>query len=74
MECYRQHVADYPDGSGQREESFIRLLSAFDKTIRSVELSILRVEEASACLADFATTVEFEARKRAFERLDALRN
>ena len=72
VERYRRHVADYPNAKEKMQESFVRALAALDKTIYSVERSILRIEESSVCFSDFATKVEFYARKGALERLASL--
>ena len=71
-DLYRRHLGEFPNAGEQMEESFNRALAAIDKAIDSIERSILRVEESSVCLTDFATTVEFLARKGALKRLDAL--
>ena len=71
LEEYRQAIANYPDDR-KSDEAFHRALSVVEKTVFSVERSFQRIEESIALLSDFATKVEYQARKRAFERLDAL--
>jgi DNA-binding NtrC family response regulator len=72
VDLYRRHLAEFPNAIEQMEESFNRAFAAIDLSIYSIESSIRRVEESSVCFADFATKVEFHARKGALERLDAL--
>jgi DNA-binding NtrC family response regulator len=69
---YREHMAAYPDDKTQMEESFNRTLSAFEATISSIEQTILRLDESMLCFSDFATKMECQIRKQAFERLDAV--
>lgn len=71
VDKYHQHLAEYPTGRRNLEESFNKALAAFEKTIASVEGTILRIEESTVCLSDFATKVEHYVRKRALERLAA---
>ena len=72
LEQYRQHLADYPDDRKNIEDAFQRAISAFEDTISSVARTILRIEESTVCFADFASQVEYHARKRALERLDSV--
>jgi len=72
LEKYRQHMTDYPGDRNKMAESFHRALAAFQKTISSIERTMLRMEESMVCFSDFATKVEYYARERALERLTAL--
>ena len=72
LEKYQQHLSDYPDDRKNIEDSFHRAMSAFEKTISCVAQTILRVEESTLCFSDFASQVEYHARKRALERLDSV--
>ena len=72
VERYRKHLAEYPRAMEEIEETFYRALAAIDKSIYSIERSIQCVEDSAVCFADFATKVEFHARKGALERLSAL--
>ena len=72
LDKYRQHMSDYPGDRNKVAESFHRALSAFEKTIFSIERTMLRMEESMVCFSDFATKVEYYARERALERLNAL--
>ncbi len=72
LEQYEQHLADYPDDRETIEETFTRALSAFDQTIFNVAKTIQHVEQSMVCFSDFASKLEYQARKRALERLDRL--
>lgn len=72
LEKYQQHLADYPDDLKNIEDVFQRAISAFEDTIASVAQTILRIEQSTVCFADFASQVEYHARKRALERLDSI--
>jgi len=72
LETYEQHLADYPDDRNMIQDSFHKALSAFENTISSVAQAILRIEESTLCFNDFASQVEYHARKRALERLDSV--
>lgn len=72
FEQYRQHLTDYPDDSEKMEELFKRALTTLENSIASVAQTMLRIEESTTCFSDFATKVEYHARKRAYERLDRL--
>ena len=73
LDKYRQHLADYP-AEKRMEEAFTRTLSALEESIHSYERTVLRIEESTVCFSDFATKVEYHARRRALERLDALQH
>jgi len=72
LEQCRQHMANYPDDRNKMDESFHKAMLAFEKTISSVARTIVRFEESRVCFSDFATKVEYHARKGALERLTAL--
>lgn len=72
LEQYRQHMTDYPDDRYEVEQAFNKALLAFEKTISSVAQTIMRIEESTVCFSDFATKVEYHARKMALERLDSV--
>ena len=67
LEEYQEHVANYPDDRKNIEDSFHRAISAFEDTISSVTQTMLRIEESTVCFADFASQVEYHARKRALD-------
>jgi DNA-binding NtrC family response regulator len=71
LEKYREHMAAYPEDT-TGDERFQRALSSVQKSISSVERSFQKIDGSLACLLDFATHVEYLARKHAFQRLDAL--
>jgi DNA-binding NtrC family response regulator len=72
LEQYRQHMTEYPDDKYELEQAFNKTLLAFEKTMSSVAQTMMRIEESTVSFSDFATKVEYHARKRALERLDAL--
>jgi DNA-binding NtrC family response regulator len=74
LEQYRQHMTDYPDDRYEVEEAFNKTLLVFDETISSVAQTIMRIEESTVCFSDFATKLEYYARKRALHRLDSVYN
>jgi DNA-binding NtrC family response regulator len=72
LERFRQHIADYP--RHRREgEAFQRALAIVQETAAFTAQSVQRIEESIVCFSDFATKVAHHAKKRASERLDALR-
>jgi DNA-binding NtrC family response regulator len=72
LEKYRQHIADYPDEM-KVDQAFQRARSVVQKTVSSVDYSVQLIEESIVCFSDFATRLEYQARKRALGRLNRLR-
>jgi DNA-binding NtrC family response regulator len=71
IERYRQHFALYP-ADKKLKETFRKSLFLVQRTISSFPKTIQQIEETMMCFNHLAATVEKDARKRAFERLDAL--
>lgn len=72
LEKYQEHLADYPHDRKKVEDLFQRAISAFEKTMSSVARTMLRIERSTLCFDDFASQLEYHARKRALERLDSV--
>jgi DNA-binding NtrC family response regulator len=71
LEKYRQHMADYP-GNSESDEAFQKALSVVQKTVSSPERTFQKIDESIVRLSDLATNVEYQARTRAYGRLNSL--